>query len=116
MKNCYIAGPMRGYTKFNFDSFDTATVLGRTFGYRIFNPANFDRAVGVDGSTPDLPEGFCRECVLRDIACILSCQYIAMLPGWTKSTGAMAEYHLAKWLGLTILSATNFQPIEEHHV
>ena len=110
--NIYIAGPMRGYPQHNFPAFDEAKVRGTKLGHRIFNPADLDRAVGVSGdlSIP-LPQNFCRECVMRDIASLFFCDAIALLPGWEQSTGACAEKALAEWLSLQILSAVTFQPL-----
>ena len=113
---CYIAGPMRGYVNLNYDAFDHAELLGGSIGYRIISPANLDRAVGIDGSSESEAMACQKEFVLRDIAAILSCSHIAMLPGHTKSIGASAELAVARWLGLTILTATTFLPLEPHHV
>jgi len=40
--------------------------------------------------------------VRRDVEAIMNCDMIYMLRGWDKSTGAKAEWHLAKWMGKKI--------------
>ena len=47
-----------------------------------------------------------------DIAELIKCDYIAMLPGWWHSKGAIVEFLLAKILGIKILLPLEFG---EHH-
>ena len=39
---CYIAGPMTGYPRFNFDAFDAARDDLRSDGYDVISPADLD--------------------------------------------------------------------------
>jgi hypothetical protein len=41
---------------------------------------------------------------------------IAMLPGWERSTGAVAEFFLARWLGLRVLDATTGNVLAWHTI
>lgn len=118
----YVAGPMRGYKDLNFQAFDTARDRGKALGYNIISPADLDRANGIDPdrdpaiveeenhlSTADL-----RRIVWRDVEAIMSLKPkrgdgIAVLPGWMDSTGARAEVALARWLGLRVICAVDFQ-------
>ena len=117
----YLAGPMRGHEKFNFPAFDSARDKLLLKGWNVVSPADIDRAAGI-GDVDD-PKPF----VYRDLfALLLVASHkgsIAMLPGWERSTGACAEFFLARWLGLKIrLAATgdllrgfdiNYGPLEQ---
>jgi hypothetical protein len=118
MQKVYIAGPMRGYPKFNFPAFDAARDLAKSMGLDPISPADIDRDSGfhendpnADVYTPEVNRTFAR----RDVEAILALRAengdaIALLPGWEASTGAVAELTLAKWVKLRILDATTMQP------
>jgi len=107
----YVAGPMRGYPEFNFPAFVAATAKLRDAGHSVFNPAERDLATGFDptgltGSDEELAKlAFSlRDALGADTHYICSeAEAIYMLPGWEKSTGAVAERALAEALGLEIL-------------
>lgn len=116
-KKVYISGPMRGYRYYNFDAFMKAEEELRSEGYDVFNPAAEDLKRGIDPYTfPDdydwdqdpaflIGEDF-RKFVMRDAeAIIMECTHILMLPFWEKSTGANAEYYLAKFVRLKFICA-----------
>lgn len=118
----YIAGPMRGHENLNFPAFDRAAECGRQRGYSIISPADLDREHGIDpvkdpGVTEHeniLSPAELREIVKRDIAVISSLHAerrdgIAVLDGWENSVGARAEVALARWLGLQVVLAEDFQ-------
>jgi hypothetical protein len=97
----YIAGPMRGYERFNFPAFDAAGALLRRLGHEPVSPADMDRARGFDeGCEGPLPAPFIAEALKRDFAAILTCDAIAFLPGWEKSAGAVAERQVGEAIGL----------------
>lgn len=122
----YIAGPMRGHAKFNFPAFDTAARRLNNLGFNVINPA----AIGRDSAAARDPNKEDSQLQLtyaiRDfwsLAYIRSLEAkvpvdapykkgvpatrngIALLPGWTDSTGASAEFFVGRWLGLTIYQA-----------
>ena len=111
----YLAGPMRGIPNFNFPAFDYAADLLRKEGHEVFSPAEHDRAVYGDGIA-DNTSGSEREAVekhgfaIRDaLAADLRwiCLYadgMALMPGWEKSKGAVAEASVAAALGLFIIT------------
>lgn len=109
----YIAGPMRGYEKYNFPAFDEASERFRRAGWEVINPAELDRAVGVHETTDPLPEGFLRGAMERDLKAICGCDAIALLPGWRKSSGVGVELALANLLGLAVINAITMKPMEE---
>jgi len=108
----YLAGPMRGIPKFNFPAFDVAAAMLRLEGHDVFSPAERDRVihghelednVNGDEQIAEKVVGFSlRQALAADTQFIaLSADAIALLPGWEKSSGALAELALAKVLGLT---------------
>ena len=99
---------MRGYKNFNRDKFNEAEKKLLEQGHTVFNPVSLDMERGwtmdsETGDANDLP-GFndqvLREIVAADISELLACDAIYLLPGWRKSKGATAEYHVAMWAGL----------------
>lgn len=118
----YIAGPMRGYEKFNFRSFDAARDAFHALGYVVTSPADIDRAAGdtaiTDNATASLQANQ-NKFAYRDFATLLMLAHtgkghIAMLRGWEHSTGATAEFFLARWLGLSVLDAETGRPLRRY--
>lgn len=121
MRKFYLSGPMRGYPKFNFPAFDAARDAGRARGFGVMSPADMDRELGhteddsLDAiNTPENQRRF----AARDCAALLALKAengdgIALLPGWEKSTGAVAELMLARWLKLTVVDATTWEPFTQ---
>lgn len=103
MRTIYIAGPMRGRPFFNFPAFDAARDRLKAEGWNVLSPADMDREVGFDESVDHEPsKQFLDAALDRDIEAIKKADAIYMLRGWRESTGATAEYHLARWRHLTI--------------
>jgi len=117
----YIAGPMRGFERFNRPAFDAARDRLERLGWDVVSPADLDREAGLDEmALPDdwdwhtLPKHFnLREAMRRDLAAIVDCDAVAVLPGWRKSTGARAEVEVALWGGLMLLNAETGNPLSE---
>lgn len=88
----YLAGPMTGFPELNFPLFHAEAQRLRDTGHQVVNPAeiNVDPAKGWE------------ECMRADIAELVTCDAIAMLPGWQQSRGATLEHHIASELGLQI--------------
>jgi hypothetical protein len=95
---CYIAGPMTGYHRYNFDAFDEAAKTLRDEGWRVINPAEISREYGVDPDKEDIDQKLMNTIISRDVDAIFQVATVFLLPGWEKSTGATAEVALAKWL------------------
>lgn len=120
----YVAGPMRGYPEFNFPAFYDAAEWLRAKGYEVFNPAESDNEKhGVDISKGNAEgsealaasqHGFTlREALGRDADFITQhADAIYMLTGWEKSTGAQAEWALARAMGLMIFYQGGIEDFE----
>jgi hypothetical protein len=102
MKRVYVAGPMTGLKDRNYPAFAAETARLRALGYEVISPAELN--VGVEH------EGW-EACMRRDIAAMLTCDIVQLLPGWLKSRGATVEVNLARELGIVI--ASPFLPLME---
>jgi nucleoside 2-deoxyribosyltransferase len=90
----YLAGPMTGKPDLNFPAFHHMAAQLRSQGFEVVNPAE----VNPDQTMP------WEECMRRDIAELVRCDYIYLLPGWEQSKGATLEHHIADRLGMGIMS------------
>jgi len=90
----YIAGPMTGYYDNNFPAFSAEAARLRAMGYYVVNPAEVVADQGVPWHL----------CMRADIAALMTCTHIAMLPGWEKSRGATIERNLADELKIELLT------------
>lgn len=91
----YVAGPMTGHPDLNFPAFHAAAAELRALGYHVENPAE----INADPSAQWL------DCMRADIARLVTCDAVHMLPGWEKSRGAKVEHGLAVGLGLQVIYA-----------
>lgn len=109
----YIAGPMRGYDNWNFDSFDRQAKSLRQNGWEVINPAELERNLqkkygendphDFNPNTNQSDQEFLRKALQQDMTQICdNCTALYMLSGWEKSKGAIAERSLAQALGLDI--------------
>lgn len=109
----YLAGPMRSIKDFNFPAFFKAADALRSKGHEVFNPA--ERDVEKHGTkiykSPSgslitaAKKGFSlREALEADTKYICrKADAIALLPGWKRSKGAIAERALGRALSLKII-------------
>lgn len=91
----YIAGPMTGLPDLNFPAFHGMAAWYRGMGYEVVNPAE----IVMDQTTGWV------ECMRADIKELVTCDAIALLPGWEKSKGATLEHHIAKALGMVVMAS-----------
>lgn len=91
----YLAGPMSGLPDLNFPLFHAEAARLRGLGYDIVNPAeiNVDPAAGWSA------------CMRADIAQLVTCDGLALLPNWPQSIGAKLEYQIAITLGMLVFLA-----------
>lgn len=98
---------MTGLPNFNYFAFNAAAVEWRKRGYVVLNPAENDADDAGDTTKP-------REHYMRqDIASVLACDAVAVLPNWDKSSGAKCEVEIAKQLCLPIYDALTGEPLDE---
>lgn len=86
----YLAGPMTGYEGLNFPAFHRAAAALREAGFDVVNPAE----INTD------PTARWEDCMRADIAQLVTCERIALLPGWEQSRGARIEASIANALGM----------------
>lgn len=103
----YLAGPMRGIADHNFPAFDAAAEHLRSLGHEVVNPADLSRDSGVEYNS----DGTCtteqlRELLTIDLAWLVDCEGIALLPGWQKSEGAKLELLFVTMTGMRVFSST----------
>lgn len=100
MKRVYLAGPMSGLPDFNYPAFHEAAGRLRATGLHVENPA--ENPVPACGSW----EAYMRMAIPQ----MLTCDAVALLPGWQKSRGARLEAHVAGELGLRIMLLSECVP------
>lgn len=94
MIRIYLAGPCTGLPEFNYPAFHAEAARLRELGYHVENPAE----INPDG-------GSWGDCMRRDLAQLVTCDAIALLPGWIDSRGATLERYVAFQLGMLVLDA-----------
>jgi hypothetical protein len=101
----YIAGPMTGLPRWNFDAFERATARLRGHGFVVISPHEIDLAAGFDPEQPPSPatQGRYRETLFHDIDILAhEVDGIATLPRWRTSPGARAEVAFATAVGMPV--------------
>jgi len=91
----YIAGPMSNLPELNFPAFHAEAARLRALGFEIVNPAEIHFDTKPDWLTA----------MRADIRELVTCDGIALLPGWEQSKGANVEHTLARGLGLRVMQA-----------
>jgi hypothetical protein len=90
----YVAGPMSGRKDHNFPAFFDAEAKLRRRGWIVINPA-----AGHWNKKRDRPW---RYYMIHDIAKLVHCDAVTVLPGWKKSRGARLEVTIARRLGMPV--------------
>lgn len=91
----YLAGPMTGVPEMNRPLFKAETARLRSLGYEVVSPAEISAGCE-DGWLP---------CMRRDIAELVKCDGVALLPDWRSSRGARLEHYITEGLGLVVVEA-----------
>lgn len=91
----YLSGPMTGMPDLNFPAFNRYAQSLREAGYEVVNPAEIN---------PDGEKSW-QACMRADLAALLTCDALALLPGWMESAGAHLEMHVAHRVGIEITDA-----------
>lgn len=99
----YLSGPMNGMVNYNKPAFFRAAAELRCIGHEVWNPAETDKdAKGTEWS----------DFLRKDLASIVYCDTIALMPGWEKSKGARFELFVCYILGMHIVYANDFKPVD----
>lgn len=106
MKKIYIAGPyssVNGETGEDANTLVAAEVAAQYFklGWAVFCPHTMTQMIDRKFNR-DPQDIHWEDWLASDIAWILCCDAIHMLPGWQTSKGASTEYLVAKGAGLKI--------------
>ncbi len=103
-RRLYIAGPMRGYAEHNIPVFRSAAARLRGLGHDVVSPVEVAEANGHTDQHSRPAEDWVRD----DLAELLTCNAIALLPGWEASTGARCEAAVAVTLGFAFYDVNGF--------
>jgi len=95
----YISGPMAGMRDLNFPAFNKAEVFLDRLGHVIINPASLGQNKNWVWS----------DYLKRDLIALMPCDTLVLLPGWSRSKGALLELVVAKCLGFEIHTLGRFQ-------
>ena len=90
----YISGPISGLPDGNRPAFAAVAEVFRSKGWVVVNPHDLF-AADVEESW----EGYMR----KDLAALLTCTHLVMLPGWEQSRGAQLEKLVADAVGIQTL-------------
>lgn len=107
MKRIYISGPMTGLPGLNFGAFHLTARQLRALGYEVVNPAE---------KQSESEELSWEEYLKQDLQQMLTCDTIALLPGWQASKGAHLELHVAHRLGMTVVDVAELHRTELQEV
>lgn len=90
----YIAGPMTGLPEFNYPAFHAEAARLRLAGHDVVSPAEINAGMEHEGW---------HACMRRDIAAVMTCDAVQLLPGWQKSRGARIEAEIASRVCIRVL-------------
>lgn len=93
----YLSGPITGDPDHESNFAYHADKL-ESGGHEVVNPVELD-----DEQDPEMEWA---DYLRRDIAALMECDAIAMIPGWESSRGAVLERHVAEAVGLRVIELT----------
>lgn len=93
----YLSGPVTGIKDFNYPAFRAEAARLRALGYIVENPAE---------NPAQSSWGDYMKVALRQM---LTCDVIAVLPGWAKSRGAWLEVSIAERVGMEFCEAAEIK-------
>lgn len=99
----YLCGPMTGLPDYNYPAFNAEAARLRALGYDVENPAENEHPAD------QVWQGYMRAAISQ----MLTCDAIALLPGWADSRGAVIERELAKDVDLLICTASDITEFEQ---
>lgn len=109
----YLAGPMRGYPRYNFDAFARAANDLRQRGFMVWSPADLDTAIGFDPDKDVMTDTGREKALLRDYEYVCKSDEVVVLPGWERSSGSLSEMMVAWAFGRPIRAYPDLNEIEQ---
>lgn len=116
-KKVYISGPIFGQQDGNKNAFKEAELKFNAMNFEAVNPHELH---GIDWENQWNEKLSKREITVMehwagymktDIAALVKCDFLALLPNWESSKGANIEIAIAKSLGMPIINATDMQEV-----
>ena len=98
----YLSGRMSGLPEFNYPAFASAAKRLRSQGHTVVSP--HELPADCPGCANTGHEHSWAEHMRVDLAALLTCEVIVMLPGWQQSRGAQLEKTVAEAIGLRIVN------------
>lgn len=124
----YLAGPMRGFPKYNFDAFETEAIRLRTAGYEVISPSEINIQDGMDYTSEETVEATVRRdanglpdeeyYLERDFKALETCEGIALIAGWANSSGVRQEinFGLVHNLPIHLIDYWLENPVRENQI
>lgn len=104
----YLSGPMSGLPGHNYEAFaEAAHWLRQHFCENVVSPHELIPQP-CDGCFDKSKEHSWHEHMRADIACLLRCDTIVLLPGWPSSRGARLELTIAMELGFKVFFVSKY--------
>ena len=101
MTRLYISGPMTGLPSMNYPAFHVEAARLRELGYIVENPA--------ENRFQPSWHHYMRVAIRQ----MLTCDQVALLPGWKRSRGALIEHWIAIALGMRARPCEEFTGHDE---
>ena len=101
-QSIYVIGPERESSDLKQSRYDGVQTLLHSFNVALHTPCGSQRIAGLEPGEDNVVE--IRKEFARDLDALLSCDAVALLPDWSSSRGATAEYTVAKAAGLPVFS------------
>lgn len=97
MRRIYVTGPISGLPERNRPVFNAEAARLRRLGFDVVNPAELNPG----------PTKIWHDCMRTNLTELLTCDTLALLPGWQAEGEAHLEVHLAHRVGMAIVDATD---------
>ena len=98
----YISGPITGVENYKA-AFSARAASLKAMGYKVENPVDISERL--QRAFPDRKLRY-EDFMKHDLAALLDCDGISMLPGWEKSRGARIEHDVAVATGKIFVEVT----------
>lgn len=98
-KRIYLAGPMTGLPDYNYPAFHAVAARLRALGHHVENPA--------ENPGQETWQAYMRQALRQ----MLTCDLVALLPGWADSRGATLERYIAQQVGIEVIAASQLTQV-----